>query len=103
LKAEKATAQAALGDLPTGDASDDDELLDALEQLPDLSARLQDADASTKRLIYDAFDLRVIYDKIEGRVKITATLPERVADLLDGAVAPEEIAGAGFEPATFGL
>jgi hypothetical protein len=32
-----------------------------LDRLPNLSARLRDADASTKRLIYDAFDLRVVY------------------------------------------
>jgi hypothetical protein len=40
------------------------------------SERLRDADAATKRLVFDAFDLRVAFDKLEGRVQITATLAE---------------------------
>jgi hypothetical protein len=33
-------------------------------------------------LVFDAFDLRVAYDKIDGRVQISATITEAVADLL---------------------
>jgi HNH endonuclease len=47
-------------------------------------------------------DLRVVYDKIEGRIQISATITERVADLL--GVAQKGIAGAVSKrvPATAG-
>jgi hypothetical protein len=81
LKAEKATAEAALGDLPTAAPSGPD-LGAALARLPDLSEALRDADAATKRQVFDAFDLRCVYDKLDGRVEISATITEAVADLL---------------------
>ncbi len=32
--------------------------------------------------VFDAFDLRCVYDKLDGRVEISATITESVADLL---------------------
>ncbi len=52
------------------------------------------------------------FDKLERRVRITATATEAVARAFVNEKAPEDggfqvctsdIAGAGFEPATFGL
>ena len=65
-----------------------------------------------KRQVFEAFDLQIAVDKAEGRVEISATVSEDVARALDTkdplareglAVVPKDIAGAGFEPATFGL
>jgi hypothetical protein len=54
----------------------------------------------------------VLYDKLEKRIEISATVSETVAEAFTNAkdlpeevhrVAQRDIAGAGFEPATFGL
>ncbi len=51
-------------------------------------------------------------DKLNRRIEISATITEAIADALENArdlpeevssVAQRDIAGAGFEPATFGL
>ena len=47
-----------------------------LDQLPDLSQRLRDADDATKRALFDAFDLRVDYYKDGDRLSISAKLTE---------------------------
>jgi hypothetical protein len=53
-----------------------------------------------------------IYDKLDRRIEVSATITEAIADALENAkdlpeevsnVAQRDIAGAGFEPATFGL
>ena len=83
-----------------------------LARLPDLSHALQRAPAELKRQVFDAFQLNIIYDKVERRIEISATITETVAQTLENAkdlpkevssVAHRDIAGAGFEPATFGL
>ena len=70
------------------------------------------ASPEIKRQVFDAFGLRIAYDKIERRIEISATVSEAVAEAFQNAedlpeevssVAPTDIAGAGFEPATFGL
>ena len=62
--------------------------------------------------MFEAFCLEVRYDKVERRIEISATISEAVAEALHNAkdlpeevssVAQRDIAGAGFEPATFGL
>jgi len=64
------------------------------------------------RQILEAFGVRIAYDKVERRIEISATISEAVAKALEKAedlpeevssVARRDIAGAGFEPATFGL
>jgi hypothetical protein len=54
----------------------------------------------------------VVYDKTRNHIEISATVTEAIAAALKNEedlpkealpVAPADIAGAGFEPATFGL
>ncbi|MDP9369770.1 MAG: recombinase family protein, partial [Chloroflexota bacterium] len=94
------------------DAPDPAELL---ERLPDLSRALRKAPPQLKRQVFDAFGLQITYDKIGRRIEISATITAAIADALENEkslpkealdhapVAPRDIAGAGFEPATFGL
>ena len=64
-----------------------------------------------KRQVFDAFGLQIVYDKPNRRIEISATISEAIAHALHNAedlpqeafVAHTDIAGAGFEPATFGL
>ena len=67
---------------------------------------------SVKRQVFEAFELQIRYDRIERRIEISATVSEAIADALENAkalrkeglsVVVTDIAGAGFEPATFGL
>jgi hypothetical protein len=80
LKAVKASAQASLPKL--GLAPERQDPAGLLDQVPDLSQRLRDADDATKRALFDAFDLRVVYDKANDRLSISATLTEAVAAML---------------------
>ena len=83
-----------------------------LARIPNLTAALQQAPPEIKRQVFEAFGLRIAYDKAGRRIEISATVSEAIADALHNAkdlpeevssVAPRDIAGAGFEPATFGL
>ncbi len=60
----------------------------------------------------EAFELEIAYDKAERRIEISATTSEAVANAFEkqkalpkegSLVVVREVAGAGFEPATFGL
>ena len=62
--------------------------------------------------MFDAFELRIVYDMLNNSIEISATIAEALAKTLENEedlpqeafrVAPTDIAGAGFEPATFGL
>ena len=86
--------------------------MEVLARLPDLSAALHKAPPQLKRQVFEAFCLEVRYDKVEGRIEISATVSEAVAEAFENAkdlpkevsrVTLRDIAGAGFEPATFGL
>jgi hypothetical protein len=111
LKAEKEQAQTALDELPRDDPQqiDHDDLAARLSQLPDLSAALRSAPLAVRRQFYDAFELEVQFDKHERRVSISTAVTEAVAQALQETttgtteVPVSGIAGAGFEPATFGL
>ena len=83
-----------------------------LARLPDLGVALQQAPRELKRQVFDAFQLSIAYDKVSRRIEFSATISEVVAHALENAkdlpqevpsVAHRDIAGAGFEPATFGL
>ena len=59
-----------------------------------------------------AFELQILYDKAERRIEISATVSETIAKTFEkkkalpkegSLVLLKDIAGAGFEPATFGL
>jgi hypothetical protein len=83
-----------------------------LARLPDLGKALRDAPPAIKHQVFDAFGLQVVYDKLNRRIEISATITEAIAAALENAkdlpeevssVTQRDIAGAGFEPATFGL
>ena len=70
------------------------------------------ASPEVQRQVFDAFELQIAYDKVGRRIEISATVSEAVADAFENAkalqkegsaVVVRDIAGAGFEPATFGL
>ena len=96
LRLEKEQAEAALRDVAPDTAEPDaDELIAALSRVPDLSQAVRDAPM-----------------EVERRIEISATVAEAVAKAFENAkdlpeevsaVAQRDIAGAGFEPATFGL
>lgn len=101
LGAERDQVEAALRDAEPETPSNHDELAALLADLPDLSEHLReaDADADTKRLVFDAFDLRVAYDKVGGTVRVAVRLADGVADVLAGPVVQEDIAGGPLRPA----
>lgn len=92
--------------------AEDDELAEQLTRIPDLSESLAGASPEVQRQVFQAFDLQVVYDKTGQRIEISASVSEAIATALENAkalqkegsaVVAREIAGAGFEPATFGL
>jgi site-specific DNA recombinase len=80
LKVEKAAAQASLPKL--GLAPERTDPVAVLEQVPDLSERLREADDATKRALFDALDFRVVFDKARDRLSISASLARAVAPML---------------------
>jgi hypothetical protein len=94
------------------DSGRDEDLGALLARIPDLTQALRQAPPELKRQVFDAFCLRIAYDKPARRIEISATVSEAVAEALHNAedlpeevssVAQRDIAGVGFEPATFGL
>jgi hypothetical protein len=111
LSAQRAAIGAAIQSLgisrPEGARPDEIEAL--LDQVPDMRASLQAADPGVLADLFDAFDVTTTYDKPNRTLTVAATVtPELVLENENPrrAVAPSGksfIAGAGFEPATFGL
>ena len=114
LREAKEAAEIELRDLAPaaadpGPSEDPGELL---ARIPDLADALRQAPTELKRQVFEAFCLQITYDKPDRRIEISATITEAIADALQNAkdlpqevssVARRDIAGAGFEPATFGL
>ena len=97
------------GSADSGASESADELL---ARLPDLGDALRKAPMELKRQVFEAFCLQITYDKPNRRIEISATITEAIAQALENErdlpgevsdVARRDIAGAGFEPATFGL
>ncbi len=113
LREDRHAAEAALAELDPSDIEAEDEHLhERLAQIPDLSKALRDAPPEIKIQTFDAFGLRIELDKAERRIEISATVAQAVADAFENTkalqtegfgVTRRDIAGAGFEPATFGL
>jgi predicted nuclease with TOPRIM domain len=113
LRGEKSALEDALSELGAEHMEDENEELETqLDRLPDLNTALRDAPTEIKRQVFESFELQIAYDKVEGRVELTATVSEAVADAFENAKAlqPEgsavvatNIAGVGFEPTTSGL
>jgi site-specific DNA recombinase len=87
-----------------------DEIVAMLDTVPDLRHALKTADDEELAEIFRAFDVTITYDKTGQRLDFAATItPELLPDLPNSSDRPEgrsqinDIAGAGFEPATFGL
>jgi hypothetical protein len=83
-----------------------------LARLPNLGNALRKAPMELRRQVFEAFCLQITYDKLNRRIEISATITEAIAKALENErdlpeevanVARRDIAGAGFEPATFGL
>jgi site-specific DNA recombinase len=113
LRADRQAAQDALDELtPAEIEAEDDYLTQRLARIPDLARSLRDATPEIKRQTFQAFDLRIEFDKAQRRIEISATITEAVAQAFENTkalqteglqVTTTDIAGAGFEPATFGL
>jgi hypothetical protein len=81
-----------------------------LDAIPDLRPALHDAEPHELADIYKAFQINAIYDKPNRTLELSAIIRP---DLLTKDETPASettdrsgysyIAGAGFEPATFGL
>jgi site-specific DNA recombinase len=117
LEADKRAAQTVLDATPPDEIeAENDHLAERLALIPDLTKQLRDATPAVKRQIFQAFELRIEFDKARNSVNISATVTEAIAQAFentkalqweglaaDGVVPVSDIAGAGFEPATFGL
>jgi site-specific DNA recombinase len=87
-----------------------DEIAAMLDAVPDLRPTLTTATAEELAEIFRAFDVRITYDKTRQVLDLAATIvPGLLPDSANESDRPEgrsqinDIAGAGFEPATFGL
>ena len=80
-----------------------------LNAVPDLRPRLRVAPPDELAELLKAFDVSLTYDKARRKVTLAATIaPELVPETRNprrprGRSGKSSIAGAGFEPATFGL
>ncbi len=73
--------------------------------MPDLSKVLAEAPPEVQRQVFEAFELQIAYDKVGGRVELSATVSEAVADAFENTkalrkegsvVVVRDIAGARF-------
>ena len=113
LRADKEALEETLAQVGAErEEAEDEELALQLARVPDLTKALAKAPPQIQRQVFEAFELQIAYDKAGGRVELSATVSESVADAFENTkalrregsvVVPRDIAGAGFEPATFGL
>ena len=114
LRRDKEAAEIELRALTPGSADSEtsEGAGELLARLPDLGDALRKAPIELKRQVFEAFCLQITYDKPNRRIEISATITEAIAQALENeqdlpeevsSVARRDIAGAGFEPATFGL
>ena len=90
-----------------------EELAELVEMVPDLRGFARKCSRETIRELFEAFELEAVYNKEREEVRLKIVLSKRAAEiaslLSDGSQFPQPrsgiqfIAGAGFEPATFGL
>jgi hypothetical protein len=90
---------------------DPDEVLAMLDAVPDLRPALATATEEKLAAIFQAFDVEITYHRDQKTLQLAATItPELIPDFdpdendrPEGRSQINGIAGAGFEPATFGL
>jgi site-specific DNA recombinase len=84
-----------------------DEIVAMLDAVPDLRPTIEKATDEELAEIFKAFDVRITYDKnrqaLDFAATITSELMPNENDRPEGRSRVSDIAGAGFEPATFGL
>jgi hypothetical protein len=109
LKAEHHNVQAAIAELDDDRRQrtglDLDDACAVLDGLPNLREALAAADPKLRRQVYDAFRLSVEIDRNQAQIRLKALVSSAFTEAtdLEALVAHKAIAGAGFEPATFGL
>ena len=110
LKAEHHNVEAAIAELDDDRGRrtglDLDDACAVLDGLPNLHNALAAADPKLRRQVYDAFRLSVENDRRhQAHIRLKALISSAFTEATDLAalVAHKAIAGAGFEPATFGL
>ena len=112
LKGERHQAETALAQMDLQQRQrtilDLEDACGVLDSLPNLAKPLAKADPELRRRVYEAFHFAVELDRNRPQVRLKALISSAfstASDLDDfaGMVANKAIAGAGFEPATFGL
>ena len=113
LRGEKTALEEALEEIGAErEEAEEDELTEQLARIPDLTKALREAAPEVQRQVFEAFELQILYDKAERKIEISATVSEAIANAFQkqkalpkegSLVVVRDIAGAGFEPATFGL
>jgi hypothetical protein len=109
LKAEHQNVEAAIAELDDDRRErtglDLDDACAVLDGLPNLRETLAAADPKLRRQVYDAFRLSVEIDRNQAQIRLKALVSSAFTEAtnLEALVAHKAIAGAGFEPATFGL
>jgi hypothetical protein len=111
LKAERQQAETVLSELDQQRRRPNMDLEGAcaiLDGLPDLSKSLARAEPELQRRIFEAFHLTIELDRNTPEVRLSALVTSAFAEASDldelaATVTDKAIAGAGFEPATFGL
>jgi len=95
------------GERPKGPSPEEIEAM--LAGVPDLREALVMAEGEELAELLDAFDVDVSYDKPERKLELSASVTSDFIGPLEAQRPPDRrslnscIAGAGFEPATFGL
>ncbi|MGH2844721.1 MAG: hypothetical protein ACRDL0_01630, partial [Thermoleophilaceae bacterium] len=109
LKLARAEAETGLADVERAHRQqarpDFEEAREILHGLPDLGGALRAADPQLRRRVYEAFRLSAEIDRNAGQIRLKALVSSAFTEAtdLEALVANGAIAGAGFEPATFGL
>ena len=108
LKSEREEVEAALAQLAQTEQEepiDIEEACAVLDALPDLSKPLAEADPKLRHAVYEAFRLRVEIDRNAQQIRLKALVSSAFSQIrsLTDFVDDKAIAGAGSEPATFGL
>jgi hypothetical protein len=84
LRGEKEALEGALGEIGAErEEAEAEELSEQLARVPDLTKALREAHPHVQRQVFEAFELQVLYDKAAGRIEISATVSEAVANAFE--------------------
>src|SRR6476660_2117732 len=88
LRGDREALEEALGEVAADrEEAEDEELAAQLGRVPDLSKALADAPPEIQRQVFQAFDLEITYDKVEGRIEISASVSEAIAEAFENVKA----------------